>query len=118
MIIHTRSIKEARPGDLATYRWGRLGQFADGRIFAPSRGLLARYKAGWLSWKDYERHYLSEMESLYQRSPGHFLELLQRDEVTLVCYEAKPDKCHRRLLAGFMVRIGSEQGINVELDIR
>ena len=118
MVIRTRSIKEAKPGDLATYRWGRLGQFSDGRIFAPSRGLLTRYKAGLLSWKDYERHYLSEMESLYQRSPGHFQKLLQRDEITLVCYEAKPDKCHRRLLAEFMVRIGSGHGIKIELDIQ
>lgn len=118
MLIHTRSIKDAKPVDLATYRWGRLGQFADGRVFAPSSGLLGRYKAGLLSWKDYERQYLSEMESLYQRSPGHFLKLLQRDEITLVCYEAKPDKCHRRLLAGFMGRIGSGQGIKIELDIQ
>lgn len=118
MIIHTRSIKEAKPGDLATYRWGQLGQFADGRVFAPSRGLLTRYKAGLHSWKDYERHYLSEMGSLYQRSPAHFLELLQRDEITLVCYETKPDKCHRRLLAEYIVRIGSEHGIKVGLDVQ
>jgi hypothetical protein len=118
MIIHTRSIREAKTGDLATYRWGSLRGFEDGQIFAPSVRLLSAYKYGGLSWEAYERQYLAEMQALYQRSPGRFTGLLKRTEITLVCYETKPDKCHRRLLAEFLARAGAEHGVEVVLDIR
>lgn len=118
MVIRTRSIREAKPGDLAIYRWGSLRRFENGRLFAPSERLLSAYKYGKLSWEAYERHYLAEMEALYQKSPGRLLELLRREEVTLVCYEAKPDECHRRLLAEFLAGVGEAQGIKVMLDIR
>ena len=118
MIIHTRSIREAKPGDLATYRWGSLREFENGRFFAPSEGLLSASKSGALPWSEYERRYISEMEALYRKSPEPFLELLRRDEVTLVCYEARPDHCHRRLLAGFLAGIGKDCGIETILDIR
>ena len=118
MVIHTRSIGRARPGDLATYRWGLLRSFEDGRVFAPSPELLAAYKAGKLSWEAYERRYLAEMRSLYQRSPDLFLALLRRPEVTLVCYEASPARCHRRLLADLLARIAGEHGVQITLDVQ
>ena len=118
MVIRTRSIGQARLGDLATYRWGSLRAFEDGRVFAPSEGLLAAYKAGQISWDGYERRYRSEMEAVAQRSPDRFLSLLRRPEVTLVCYEVSPARCHRRLLADLLARIAGEQGLDVTLDIR
>ncbi|MFZ5862424.1 MAG: DUF488 family protein [Nitrospirota bacterium] len=117
-MIRTRSIHRARPGSLATYRWGSLRTFENGRVFAPSEGLLAAYKAGRLSWEAYERQYLAEMDSLYRRSADLFLALLRRPEVTLVCYEATPARCHRRLLADLLARIGGEHGIQVALDVQ
>jgi hypothetical protein len=90
MVIRTRSIGQARPGDLATYRLGSLQAFENGRSFAPSAGLLAAYKTGRLSWEAYERQYLAEMASLYQRSPDLFLALLRRPEVTLVYRHHRP----------------------------
>ena len=118
MVIRTRSIGQARPGDLATYRWGSLRSFENGRVFAPSEGLLAAYKAGQVSWDGYERRYHLEMEALAQRSPDRFLSLLRRPDVTLVCYEASPVRCHRRLLAEMLACIAGEQGLDVTLDIR
>ena len=118
MVIHTRSVGQARPGDLATYRLGSLRAFENGRVFAPSSGLLAEYKTGRLSWEAYERQYLAEMETLYRCSPDLFLSLLRRPEVTLVCFEAPPARCHRRLLADMLARIAGEEGIPVVLDVR
>ncbi|MFZ5877435.1 MAG: DUF488 domain-containing protein [Nitrospirota bacterium] len=118
MVIRTRSLGQARPGDLATYRWGSLRAFENGRVFAPSEGLLAAYKAGQVSWDGYERRYRSEMETLARRSPDRFLSLLRRPEVTLVCYEASPARCHRRLLAECFARLAGEQGVQVELDVQ
>lgn len=118
MVIRTRSIGQARPGDLATYRWGSLRAFENGRVFAPSEGLLAAYKSGQISWDGYERRYRLEMETLARLSPDLFLALLRRPEVTLVCFEALPARCHRRLLADLLARIGGEHGVQVELDIQ
>jgi hypothetical protein len=118
MVIRTRSIGQARPGDLATYRLGSLRAFEDGRVFAPSAPLLAAYKSGKLSWEAYEQRYLAEMTALYQRTPDRFVALLRRAEVALVCYEAGPAHCHRRLLAELLARIAAEHHIAVTLDIR
>jgi len=118
MIIRTRSIGEAKPGGLATYRWGSLRSFENGRRFAPSERLLSDYKSGSLTWKAYEEGYFSEMRALYRKAPECFMELLRREAVTLVCYEARPDRCHRRLLAELLAKIGNERGIQVVLDIR
>ncbi len=118
MVIRTRSIHQARPGDLATYRWGSLRAFENGRAFAPSEGLLVAYKAGQVSWDGYERRYRLEMEALARRSPDLFLALLRRPEVALVCYEASPARCHRRLLAECFARLAGEQGVQVVLDVQ
>ena len=118
MVIHTRSIREAKPGDLATYRRGSLKKFSEGRFFAPSERLLSAYKYRGLSWEQYERHYLAEMQALYEKFPARFLDLLKRDEITLVCYEAQPDHCHRRVLAEVLVAIAKDHGIEVSLDIQ
>ncbi|MBI3606685.1 MAG: DUF488 domain-containing protein [Nitrospirae bacterium] len=118
MVIHTRSLGQARPGDLATYRWGSLRAFENGRVFAPSEGLLVAYKAGQVSWDGYERRYRLEMEALARRSPDLFLTLLRRPEVTVVCYEASPARCHRRLLADLLARIAGEQSVQVVLDVQ
>jgi uncharacterized protein YeaO (DUF488 family) len=58
------------------------------------------------------------MQALYEKSPERFLDLLKRDEITLVCYEAQPDHCHRRLLAEFLVAIAKDHGIEVSLDVQ
>jgi uncharacterized protein YeaO (DUF488 family) len=87
-------------------------------VFAPSEQLLSEYKSGSLSWKAYEERYLSEMRALYRKSPQPFMDLLRREAVTLVCYEAQPDRCHRRLLAELLAKIGKVLRIQVELDIR
>jgi uncharacterized protein (DUF488 family) len=117
MIICTRSIGKAKPGDLATYRWGSVRAFEDGRLFAPSEPLLSAYKSGAISWREYEQRYLSEMEALYGRLPERFVELLRRTDVTLVCYEARPERCHRRLLANLLAKVAAEHGIQVVLDV-
>jgi uncharacterized protein (DUF488 family) len=45
------------------------------------------------------------------------MELLRRTEVTLVCYEARPERCHRRLLADLLAKVAAEHGIQVALDV-
>jgi hypothetical protein len=118
IVIRTRSIYKANPGDLATYRWGSLESFSDGRLFAPSDDLLRAYKRGAISWEEYEGAYQQEMRELFKRSPETFLDLLRnKDQVTLVCYEADPGRCHRRILAEIFKKIGIANGIHVDLDI-
>lgn len=116
--IHTRSVQTARQGDLATYRWGSLKEFENGRIFAPSEELLSAYKAGQIGWEDYEKRYLTEMREIFRASPDAFGKLLQKREVTLVCYESDPNRCHRRLLAALLEKVARKQGLQVILDVQ
>jgi hypothetical protein len=118
IVIRTRSIQKASPGDLATYRWGSLESFTDGRHFAPSDDLLRSYKKGKLSWEEYEEAYRQEMREIFKQSPEVFLDLMKgKKDLTLVCYEADPAHCHRRILAEVFQKIGSTNGIQVTLDI-
>lgn len=116
--IRTRSVQIAKAGDLATYRWGSLRAFDDGRLFAPSEKLLSAYKAGQIGWEDYERRYLTEMREIFRASPDAFGKLLQKGEVTLVCYESDPNRCHRRLLAELLEKVARKQGLQVILDVQ
>lgn len=116
--IHTRSIQTAGPGAIATYRWGPLRELEDGRLFAPSDELLSVYKRGTIGWEDYERRYLAEMREAFRTSPDEFRRLFQKSEITLVCYESEPSRCHRRLLANLLEKVARKLGLQVILDIQ
>ena len=68
-------------------------------ILAPSKTLLADWKAKKIAWPEYERRYkrqiLSDTEALtYMRA---IKELATKVDVYLYCYEKKPP-CHRFIL--------------------
>lgn len=56
----------------------------------------------------YATHYLAAMRRSYVEHRGAWAELLARPEVTLVCFCADPNACHRGLLAGILVRCGAQ----------
>jgi uncharacterized protein (DUF488 family) len=74
--------------------------------FAPTKELLRVYKQT-KDWESYEKAYSALMA---KRSPE---KAIQRDWVdqgmVLLCSEAKPDYCHRRLAAEYLSRIDGNQ---------
>lgn len=70
-------------------------------LLAPEESMLKEYrKTG--DWAKYEKRYL---ELIRQRSAEkHIVSLLFKDGVVLLCSEAEPTHCHRRLAAEYLVQ--------------
>ena len=64
--------------------------------FAPSPTLLDNYKKGYIDWPEYESTY---NELLYKRDELNFFQVCENKRICLLCAEATPEYCHRRLLA-------------------
>lgn len=85
-----------------------------GIIFAPSPGLLYPFlkkrREGVLAAGDWERYaeaYRLEMRESYARGKGLWDCLLCWRRVVLLCFCKDHNECHRRLLAGFLVKLGA-----------
>jgi hypothetical protein len=84
-----------------------------GLPFAPSDGLLSWGLAerhagrGDAMWPTYAARYTAEMRASYRQHRAAWDALLARDEVTLLCFCHGPDRCHRGVLAGLLVRCGA-----------
>lgn len=74
-------------------------QYAHHLDLAPTRELLARYRAKELTWEAYETEYLNliDMRGVKRHFP---VETLHRH--CLLCSEHGPERCHRRLLAEYL----------------
>lgn len=88
-----------------------------GAPFAPSWGLLRpfleqRAEAGLSDddWRRYSAAYTREMRVSYRTNRAAWERLLARERVVLVCYCVDPERCHRRLLAQILARLGAEDG--------
>jgi uncharacterized protein (DUF488 family) len=70
-------------------------------ILAPEESILKEYrKTG--DWSRYEQRYL---ELIQQRhAEKHIASVLFEEGVVLLCSEAEPTHCHRRLAAEYLVR--------------
>ena len=87
-----------------------------GLAFAPSWKLLgpalqARAAgAGELdedAWRAYVNAYTDEMRASYRANPNPWGALLALERVVLVCYCTDHERCHRRVLAGILVKLGA-----------
>ena len=66
---------------------------------APSNELLSDYRAGDLSWDDYADRY---RELLEERGVEDLLQPELIADGVLLCSEASPEHCHRRLAAEYL----------------
>lgn len=67
--------------------------------YAPTKDLLARYRAKELSWADYETAYLNLLD---MRHVARNLSIETLHQNCLLCSEHTPEFCHRRLLAEYL----------------
>lgn len=69
------------------------------------------------AWAAYVPAYRLEMLASWRKHRAAWEALLARRRVVLVCYCTVPERCHRRLLAGYLGRLGAEdRGELVEVD--
>lgn len=58
-------------------------------------------------WSRYVERYTEEMRGSYRRNRDVWDELLARPRAVIVCYCEIPERCHRTLLAGMLVKLGA-----------
>lgn len=111
--VHTARISYLGPDRLDVTRRSAgddgIAVAPSGRILWPMKqlewnhGLAAVASA----WPRYVADYTAEMRTSYRENRAAWDALLARDEVTLVCYCASPDYCHRTVLAEILAKLGA-----------
>ncbi len=106
MIVKTSNISYDGPNGLdITVKSGD-------KVFAPTWDMVKYFKAGRLSWEQYEAMYYNRMRNSYRENRARWDEVLTMDEVILVCYCETDDNCHRRLLKEYFVKCGAKEETN------
>jgi uncharacterized protein (DUF488 family) len=100
----------AKSADLAYF----LRQICDASYehdtrLAPTSELLDRYRAKEITWDEYEPLFLELLEE--RQVPASIDRAAFDAKTALLCSEATPEKCHRRLVAELMSR---EWGAKIE----
>lgn len=70
----------------------------------PPWDLVADYKYHGLSWEDYAKQYVTQLDHL---GVGR-VEGLLRDGMVLLCWEGPDKHCHRHLLADWLRKLGHD----------
>ncbi|MCI0488784.1 MAG: DUF488 domain-containing protein [Blastocatellia bacterium] len=73
--------------------------------FAPTAQLLDAYKKD-SDWEAYEREFDRLLATRNLESQGR--ELLEKENICLLCTEPTPEKCHRRLVAEYLAALAPE----------
>lgn len=68
---------------------------------APTNEMLRAYKAGDLTWQAYEETYVRLLRA---RGVELLLDPADLDRAVLLCSEATPERCHRRLAAEYLAQ--------------
>ena len=68
-------------------------------LLAPTADILDAYRKKQMSWPEYERRYL---DLLNARKVEHRIDLDSLHDGCLLCSEATPERCHRRLAANYL----------------
>lgn len=72
---------------------------------APSHELLNAYHEGRVTWAIYEKRFMKEVISKNSKYIKLLCELSQKHDVTLLCWEDTPARCHRRLVTQACQRV-------------
>ncbi|PUB13716.1 DUF488 domain-containing protein [Yoonia sediminilitoris] len=70
-------------------------------LLAPTADILSAFRKNEISWVEYERRYLDLLSS--RKVEKHF-DIDQMHEGCLLCSEATPEHCHRRLAANYLAQ--------------
>jgi uncharacterized protein (DUF488 family) len=91
----------AKQADLAYFARELLeADYVHEPLLAPTGELLDGYRKRLIEWEEYEKRFLELMRE--RRVEGQVARSLFEVPVALLCTEAKPDRCHRRLVAEYL----------------
>ena len=75
------------------------------KALAPSEELKNAYKSGGLRWEDYEPRFQEEVLERASETLRALAKVAMLTDITLLCSEKTPDRCHRRLVAEECARL-------------
>jgi len=78
------------------------------KIFAPTWNIVSKFKKGLMTKEEYTKEYYNLMRKSYKENRNRWDELLNQDEVVLVCFCRAENFCHRYILAEILVKLGAE----------
>ncbi|USU13580.1 DUF488 domain-containing protein [Sphingomonadaceae bacterium OTU29THOMA1] len=92
----------AKQDDLSFFleRIGGIGYQVEA-LLAPTADILDAYRRKEIGWDEYARRYL---DLLAARQIEHRIAFHDLDRTCLLCSEATPDHCHRRLAADYLAQ--------------
>jgi uncharacterized protein YeaO (DUF488 family) len=73
------------------------------QLLSPSAELLKRYHDEEISWEKFEALLTEEVLKTQTKFLEIVADLASKQDVTLLCWEETPEKCHRRLVAQWIV---------------
>ena len=79
-----------------------------GKIFAPTWKMVMDYKKGAITDEEYTSQYHTMMLTSYEIHRDLWEELLNKDEIVLMCFCRAGQFCHRHLLTNYLVTLGAE----------
>jgi hypothetical protein len=86
-----------------------------GKILAPTWHIVMGVKQGHITPEEYTERYLELLRQRFRRNKQEFLEILEYDQVTLLCYCRPGDFCHRHLAVDVLVKIAKHLGIECDM---
>ncbi len=105
MVLKTKSIleKPSKEDGLRICVMRTIRSFYDFDIWwkrlAPSLNLLRDYNNSKIEWEEYVVQYKKEVLIPCEESVRILSGIAMKKDITLLCHEKTPNKCHRRLLA-------------------
>ena len=69
-------------------------------LLAPTKDILSDYRKKKVDWPEYERRFLALLDE--RKAAAELDRELFSVRAALLCSEAKPDQCHRRLVAEYL----------------
>lgn len=81
-------------------------EYIHDKLFSPTESLLKSYKSGNTSWKEYEEIFFDTMNErdIDSYIKTNYSEYIDKN-ICLLCSEATPEFCHRRLVADYFKKI-------------
>ena len=80
-------------------------------VLAPLQSLLNSYHENKMSWDEYECEFLLEMNNNpdSKRMLQFLVTIAEVVDVTILCWEEDPERCHRRLIAELIVKMSNNK---------
>lgn len=122
MRLYTKSIQKmkSKKDGIRICIMRRPGKFNDQHfdiwmpVLAPSHKLLDNIHKGNINWKQYVKRFEKQVLKKQKKYINFICNWAQKTDITLLCWEKSPKKCHRRLVAEECKKINPKLKVKIK----